>query len=160
VGLSSVKRYVAAYREGRSLTPKKLPGSKAILDKVASKLLEADLPKRPAATLPQKREFLRRVCAVEVGDSTVSRVLKRLGWTRKKIANIATMVLATSRLAARFVELLGVACSTLLAGAERQRLQVSTNQLPVPDVLFPERSLQRVLFSKNVPVDDPCHDWK
>jgi hypothetical protein len=109
VGLSSVKRYVAAYREGRSLAPKKLPGSKPKLDKVAS---------------------------------------------------IATMVLATSRLAARFVELLGVACSTLLAGAERQRLQVSTNQLPVPDVLFPERSLQRVLFSKNVPVDDPCHDWK
>jgi transposase len=28
VGISSVKRYVATYREGRSLAPKKRPGSK------------------------------------------------------------------------------------------------------------------------------------
>jgi len=84
VGISSVKRYVATYRKGRSLAPKKRPGSKPKLDEDARKLLEADLQKRPAATLPQRREFLWRVCGVEVSDSTVSRVLKRLGWTRKK----------------------------------------------------------------------------
>lgn len=39
-------------------------------------------------------------------------------------------------------------------------LYVSTNQLPVTDVLFSERSLQRVLFSKNLPVDDPSHERK
>ncbi len=84
VGISSVKRYVAAHREGRSLAPKKRPGSKPKLDERAIRLLEADLERRPTATLPHRREFLRRACGVEVSDSTVCRVLKRLGWTRKK----------------------------------------------------------------------------
>jgi transposase len=70
VGVSSVKRYAAAAREGRPLAPKKH--------------LEADLQERPAATLPERREFLRQTCGVSVSDSTVSRMLKRLGWTRKK----------------------------------------------------------------------------
>jgi len=85
VGISSVKRYVAAARQGRSLTPKKRPGSKPKLDEGARRLLQSDLEERPAATLPQRREFLRRVCGVELSDSTVSRVLRRMGWTRKKI---------------------------------------------------------------------------
>ena len=85
VGVSSVKRYAATAREGRSLTPKKRPGSKPKLNEAASKLLEADLRERPAATLPERREFLRRAAGVEVSDSTVSRMLKRLGWSRKKI---------------------------------------------------------------------------
>jgi transposase len=84
VGISSVKRYVASYREGRSLAPKKRPGSKPKLDGSARKLLEADLRERPTATLAQRREFLRRARGVEVSDSTVSRMLGRLGWTRKK----------------------------------------------------------------------------
>ena len=84
VGISSVKRYVATYREGRSLAPKKRPDSKPKLDGSARKLLEVDLEERPTATLPQRREFLRQACGMEVSDSTVSRVLKRLGWTRKK----------------------------------------------------------------------------
>jgi transposase len=84
VGISSVKRYVATYREGRSLTPKKRPGSKPKLDEGARKLLEANLEDHPEATLPQRCEFLRRVCGVSVSDSTVSRMLRRMGWTRKK----------------------------------------------------------------------------
>jgi transposase len=85
VGISSVKRYMATAREGRrSLAPKKRPGSKPKLNESARKLLEADLEERPSATLPQRREFLRRVAGVEVSDSTVSRVLNRLGWSRKK----------------------------------------------------------------------------
>ena len=84
VGISSVKRYVATYREGRSLAPKKRPGSKPKLDADARRLLEADLEERPTATLLQRREFLLLVCGVKVSDSTVSRVLGRMGWTRKK----------------------------------------------------------------------------
>jgi transposase len=84
VGVSSVKRYVAAARAGRSLAPKRRPGSKPKLDEASRKLLEADLRERPAATLPQRREFLARAAGVLVSDSTVSRVLRRLGWTRKK----------------------------------------------------------------------------
>jgi transposase len=84
VGASTVKRYAAAAREGSSLAPKKRLGSKPKLNGAARKLLEADLEKRPAATLPERREFLRRAAGVEVSDSTVSRMLKRLGWSRKK----------------------------------------------------------------------------
>ena len=84
VGISSVKRYVGAARQGRSLAPKKPPGSKPKVDEGARRLLEADLRERPAATLPQRREFLRRVRGGEGSDSTVSRVLKRMGWSRKK----------------------------------------------------------------------------
>ena len=84
VGASTVKRYFAAVRQGRSLSPKRRPGSKPKLNGAARKLLEADLRERPAATLPQRREFLRRAVGVEVSDSTVSRMLKRLGWSRKK----------------------------------------------------------------------------
>jgi transposase len=84
VGLSTVKRYAATARQGRPLAPKKHPGSKPKIDEGARRLLEADLEERPAATLPERREFLRRTCGVSVSDSTVSRMLKRLGWTRKK----------------------------------------------------------------------------
>jgi transposase len=84
VGASSVKRYAAVARQGRSLAPKKRPASKPKLDAAARKLLEADLRERPAATLPQRREFLRRAVGVELSDSTLSRMLKRLGWSRKK----------------------------------------------------------------------------
>jgi transposase len=84
VGLSTVKRYAAAAREGKSLAPKRRPGSKPKLDEAARKLLEADLEECPAATLPERREFLTRVAGVSVSDSTVSRMLKRMGWTRKK----------------------------------------------------------------------------
>ena len=84
VGISSVKRYVAVAREGRSLAPKKRPGSKPKLDEGARKLLQADLEERPAATLPERREFLRRVRGISVSDSTISRALRRMGWSRKK----------------------------------------------------------------------------
>ena len=84
VGLSTIKRYAAAAREGRPLAPKRRPGSKPKLDQAARKLLEADLEGRPAATLSQRREFLLRVAGVSVSDSTVSRILRRLGWSRKK----------------------------------------------------------------------------
>ncbi len=84
VGVSTVKRYAATAREGRPLAPKKHPGSKPKIDEGARRLLEVDLEERPAATLPERCEFLRRTCGVSVSDSTVSRMLKRLGWTRKK----------------------------------------------------------------------------
>jgi|SRR5215204_1779351 len=84
VGLSTVKRYAATAREGKPLAPKKRPGSKPKLDEAARKLLQADLEERPAATLPQRREFLARVAGVRVSDPTVSRMLGRMGWSRKK----------------------------------------------------------------------------
>jgi transposase len=53
VSRSSVKRYAAARREGRSLAPKKHPGSRPKLDEKARKLLEADVHRGPPS--PSKR---------------------------------------------------------------------------------------------------------
>jgi len=84
VSRSSVKRYAKLAEEGRSLAPKKRPGSKPKMDENAKRLLEADLEERPSATLSERREFLRRVAGLSVSESTVSRMLRRLGWSRKK----------------------------------------------------------------------------
>jgi transposase len=84
VSRSSVKRYAKLVEEGRPLAPKKRPGSKPKMDQSATKLLEADAQKRPAATLSERREFLEKAAGVRVSDSTVSRMLRRLGWSRKK----------------------------------------------------------------------------
>src|SRR5215212_471784 len=84
VSLSSVKRYARTAREGGLLTPKKNPGKRSKLGKSARVLLEADLVERPAATLSQRRTFLQEITGVLVSNSTVSRLLKRLGYTRKK----------------------------------------------------------------------------
>lgn len=84
VSRSSVKRYAKLAQEGRSLAPKKRPGSKPKMDERTRRLLEADLEERPAATLCERREFLRRVTGLSVSESTVSRMVGRLGWSRKK----------------------------------------------------------------------------
>jgi transposase len=83
VSLSSVKRCAKMANERRSLAPKKRPGAKPKLDESARRFLEADLKERPTATLPQRCEFLDRVAGEKVSLSTVSRMLKRLGWSRK-----------------------------------------------------------------------------
>jgi transposase len=84
VSLSSVKRYARTAREGRPLTPKKNPGKRPKLGRSARALLEADLDERPAATLSQRRRFLQGITGVLVSNSTISRLLNRLGYTRKK----------------------------------------------------------------------------
>lgn len=84
VSLSSVKRYAKIADEGRSLVPKKRPGSKPKMGEDAERLLEADVEERPAATLSERREYLHRAASVRVSESTVSRMLKRLGFSRKK----------------------------------------------------------------------------
>jgi transposase len=84
VSRSSVKRYAAMAREGQPLAPKKRPGSKPKLEEGAKKLLESDLEQRPSATLPERREYLKQVAGAQVSESTVSRMLKRMGWSRKK----------------------------------------------------------------------------
>jgi transposase len=84
VSRSSVKRYAKLIEEGRPLAPKKRPGSKPKIDERARRLLEADLQERPTATLSERREYLGRVVGLSVSESTVSRVLGRLGFSRKK----------------------------------------------------------------------------
>jgi transposase len=88
VGLSSVKRYAKVAREGGSLRPKRSPGRRPgrrpKTDERARRLLEVDLQERPAATLSERCEYLQSVAGLGVSESTVSRLLRRMGWSRKK----------------------------------------------------------------------------
>lgn len=57
---SSVKRYAAARRAGRSPVPKKQPGTKPKLDEKARKLLEAGVKERPAINLKDRCGLARQ----------------------------------------------------------------------------------------------------
>jgi transposase len=83
VSRASVKRYAAARREGRALTPKKHPGSRPKLDERARKILEADVEERPAITLEQRCRFLKQMVGVSVSESTLSRLLRKMGFSPK-----------------------------------------------------------------------------
>jgi transposase len=83
VSRSSVKRYAAARREGRPLAPKKHPGPKPKLDERARKLLEADVEKRPTITLEERCRFLKEIEGVSVSESTLSRLLRKMGFSPK-----------------------------------------------------------------------------
>ena len=84
VSLSSVKRYLRAVQEGRSLSPGKAPGKRPSLDEKARKLLEADVEERPFAKLKQRQEYLRKAAGVSVSESTLSRAIRSMGFGRKK----------------------------------------------------------------------------
>jgi transposase len=84
VSLSSVKRYVKAVQEGRSLSAGKAPGKRPKLSERAKRLLEADVEERPWAKHLDRCEYLKNVAGVQVSQSTISRALRRMGFSRKK----------------------------------------------------------------------------
>lgn len=84
VSLSSVKRYARKARRRDSLAPKKGSGRPPKLDENAGRLLEGDVKERPAATVEQRRRFLEHLTGKTLSNSTVRRLLKRLGFSRKK----------------------------------------------------------------------------
>ncbi len=83
VSLSSVKRYVRRVRQRESLTPKKSPGRTRIVDEKAQALLKEDVKERPSATISQRRRFLEHITGTGMSDSTVRRLMKRLGFSQK-----------------------------------------------------------------------------
>ena len=83
VSLSSVKRYSRTARQGGSLEPRKSPGRPPKADEKATVLLEKDAEERPAATIGQRRRFLEHLTGTTLSDSTVRRLMKRLGFSQK-----------------------------------------------------------------------------
>ncbi len=83
VSLSSVKRYARSVRQGESLTPKKSPGRPRIVDQKTQALLKEDVKERPAAPISQRRRFLEHITGTDMSDSTVRRLMKRLGFSQK-----------------------------------------------------------------------------
>jgi len=83
VSLSSVKRYVRRASRGESLAPKKGGGRPPKVDSNTRKLLEEDVKKRPAATISERRRFLEQLTGKALSDSTVGRLLRRMGFSQK-----------------------------------------------------------------------------
>lgn len=83
VSLSSVKRYSRIAREGGSLEPGKSPGRPHKVGEEAKVLLEKDVKERPTATISQRRLFLEYLTGTILSDSTVRRLMKRLGFSQK-----------------------------------------------------------------------------
>jgi transposase len=87
VSRSCVKLYAATRREGRPLSPRKHPkhpGSEPKLDERARKILQADVVEaRPATTLKDRCRFLQEALGVWVSESTLSRLLRKMGFSPK-----------------------------------------------------------------------------
>jgi transposase len=83
VSLSSVKRYLRIAQRGVSLAPRKGGGRPPKTDQTAQKLLGEDVEERPAATVSERRRYLEHTTGKALSDSTLKRLLKRLGFSRK-----------------------------------------------------------------------------
>jgi transposase len=83
VSLSSVKRYSRSARQGRPLEPRKSSGRPRKIGEKAQLLLTKDVEERPGATISQRRRLLEHITATTLSDSTVRRLMKRLGFTQK-----------------------------------------------------------------------------
>jgi transposase len=84
ISLSSVKRYTRLASEGAPLTPRKGGGRPPKADQTTRKLLEEDIRTRPAATVEERRRFLMRFAGKSLSEPTLRRLLKRMGYSRKK----------------------------------------------------------------------------
>ena len=83
VSLSSVKRYARIADRGASLAPRKGGGRPPKVDQTIERLLEADIRERPAATISERCRFLWSATGKNLSLSTVKRLLKRMGFSRK-----------------------------------------------------------------------------
>ena len=83
VSLSSVKRYSRTATQGGSLEPRSSPGRPRKADEKARLLLRKDVEERPAATVSQRRRFLEHITGTDLSDSTVRRLMKRMGFSQK-----------------------------------------------------------------------------
>jgi transposase len=70
---------------GESLShPKRAPVlPHKVGEEEARVLLEKDVEERPSATISQRRRFLEYLTATTLSDSTVRRLMKRLGFSQK-----------------------------------------------------------------------------
>jgi transposase len=83
ISLSSVKRYSRIASRGEALQPRKGGGRPPKIDQTTEKLLGEDVKERPAATIVERRRFLEHMTGKAMSDSTVGRLLRRMGFSPK-----------------------------------------------------------------------------
>lgn len=86
VSMPTLERYLRRRREGLGLTPRKSPGrTPSICASVEERrMLWAQLQENDEATLERHCELWEKRRTVRVSVSTMSRAVRKLGWTFKK----------------------------------------------------------------------------
>lgn len=84
VATSFVIKLLKQHRETGDLAPKTSPGRPRELDDEQMKQVQALVEANPDATLDELRAEVAQACGVTVSRPTMGRVMKRLGFTRKK----------------------------------------------------------------------------
>ena len=86
VGRATVKRYLALRRETGGLAPRPRRGPPVVKTAALRELLPARLGAAPDATLAEHCAWYEEASGVRVSGPTMSRLIARLDWTRKKRA--------------------------------------------------------------------------
>ena len=86
VSLSTIKRYLKLRKHTGDVTPKPSPGRTPTIGKSGEqrRALGAQLEANDDATLESHCELWEERQGVKVSISTMSRAIRKLGWTRKK----------------------------------------------------------------------------
>jgi transposase len=87
VSLSSVKRYRRLAAREEPLAPRKGGGRPPKTNAATARLLEEDVSRRPYAAAHERAAFLRTTSGVELSESTIRRLLRRLGFSQKNGAS-------------------------------------------------------------------------
>jgi len=84
VGLSTVKRYVRQRRDTGSSAPRTAPGASPRIPPSQYPALIAQLSAHPDITLDEHCALWEEASGVRVSNPTMSRMQRRVAWTRKK----------------------------------------------------------------------------
>jgi transposase len=86
VSPATLKRWLRRRRETGSVAPKRRPGMRPRIGGVDDerRALRRQLEAHPEATLEEHRELWERERGVRVSAATMSRAIRRLGWTYKQ----------------------------------------------------------------------------
>src|SRR5437870_1113586 len=84
VSLATIKRYLKQRRETGHVRPKAIPGRPASKGAALQAGLLAQLQAHPDASLETHCELWENMHGMRVSTSTMSRMIERVGWTRKK----------------------------------------------------------------------------
>ena len=83
VSPSSVKRYSRLAANEEPLAPRKGGGRPPKANAATARLLEEDVSRRPYAAARERADFLRTTSGVALSESTVRRLLRKLGFSQK-----------------------------------------------------------------------------
>lgn len=84
VGLATIKRYAALRRTQGSLHPKRHPGPTPLIRPEHQAALWAQVVAHPTAYLDEQCALWEAQTEVRLSQSSMSRTIRRLGFTRKK----------------------------------------------------------------------------